>query len=45
MQARHPSLTLIEVPDEGHPPRLSDEALIGRIAAFAAGCDSAAAVP
>jgi len=39
MQARHPSLTAIEIPDEGHPPRLSDPELIGRIAAFVTLCD------
>jgi pimeloyl-ACP methyl ester carboxylesterase len=39
MQARHPGLTAIEIPDEGHPPRLSDSELIGRIEAFVAFCD------
>jgi pimeloyl-ACP methyl ester carboxylesterase len=39
MQAHHPGLTAIEIPDEGHPPRLSDPELIGRIAAFVALCD------
>ena len=39
MQASHPGLTAIEIPDEGHPPRLSDPELISRIAAFIALCD------
>jgi pimeloyl-ACP methyl ester carboxylesterase len=40
MQARHPTMEAIEVPDQGHAPLLSDPALIGRIAAFVESCDS-----
>jgi pimeloyl-ACP methyl ester carboxylesterase len=39
MQARHPRLTAIEIPDEGHPPQLSGPDLTGRIAAFVASCE------
>ena len=39
MQARHPAMAAIEVPDQGHAPLLSAPALIARIAAFAQSCD------
>ena len=39
MQARHPAMAAIEVPDQGHAPLLSEPTLIGRIAAFAQSCD------
>ena len=39
MQARHPAMEAIEVPDQGHAPLLSDPALVARIAAFAESCD------
>jgi len=39
MRARRNSLDVVEVPGEGHVPRLSAPALIRRIAAFVASCD------
>jgi pimeloyl-ACP methyl ester carboxylesterase len=39
MQARHPAMEAIEVPDQGHAPLLSEPALIARIAAFVESCD------
>jgi pimeloyl-ACP methyl ester carboxylesterase len=39
MQARHPAIEAVEVPDQGHAPLLSDPALVARIAAFAESCD------
>jgi pimeloyl-ACP methyl ester carboxylesterase len=42
MRKRRPSLDVVEVPDEGHPPRLTDPQAAGRIAAFVASCDDAA---
>jgi pimeloyl-ACP methyl ester carboxylesterase len=39
MQARHPAMTAIEVPDQGHAPLLCAPALISRIVAFAESCD------
>jgi pimeloyl-ACP methyl ester carboxylesterase len=36
MRARRRSLDVVEVPDEGHAPRLSDPLTAGRIAAFVA---------
>jgi pimeloyl-ACP methyl ester carboxylesterase len=38
MQARHPAMTTIVVPDQGHPPILADAELIGHIASFIASC-------
>ena len=40
MQARHPAMEAVEVPDQGHAPLLSDPALVARIAAFAESCDA-----
>jgi hypothetical protein len=34
MRERHPSLEVLEVPDEGHAPLLADRVTIGRIKAF-----------
>jgi pimeloyl-ACP methyl ester carboxylesterase len=44
MQARHPALEILEVPDQGHVPLLDDPALIDRIGAFAESCDDRAGV-
>jgi pimeloyl-ACP methyl ester carboxylesterase len=41
MRARRRSLDVVEVADEGHPPRLTDRPTAGRIAAFVASCDDA----
>jgi pimeloyl-ACP methyl ester carboxylesterase len=38
MQARHPNLETIEIPDQGHVPFLDDADLIDRIAAFVQRC-------
>jgi pimeloyl-ACP methyl ester carboxylesterase len=40
MRARRRSLDVVEVADEGHPPRLTDPQTAGRIAAFVASCDA-----
>jgi pimeloyl-ACP methyl ester carboxylesterase len=42
MQAHHPDMEVIEVPDEGHVPLLDSAELIGRIAKFIETCDPAA---
>jgi pimeloyl-ACP methyl ester carboxylesterase len=42
MAARHPNLELVEVPDQGHAPLLSEAGIIRRIATFIAACDQAA---
>jgi len=42
MQARHPALTAIEIPDQGHAPLLSEPKTIGQIAQFVAECEDAA---
>jgi pimeloyl-ACP methyl ester carboxylesterase len=34
MRAAHPSLEVVEVPGEGHPPQLAGAAILGRISAF-----------
>jgi pimeloyl-ACP methyl ester carboxylesterase len=41
MQAHHPGIEVIEVPDEGHVPLLDDDELIERIARFVETCDHA----
>ena len=41
MQARHPAMETIVVPDQGHPPILGGAELIGRLCAFIAACESA----
>jgi pimeloyl-ACP methyl ester carboxylesterase len=39
MQAHHPNLQVIEVPDQGHVPFLDDDELINRICDFVRRCD------
>ncbi len=39
MQARHPGMQLIEVPDQGHVPLLEGDDLLQRIAQFVAECE------
>jgi hypothetical protein len=41
MRKRRRALEVVEVPDEGHAPRLAGSVTIGRIAAFIASCDAA----
>jgi pimeloyl-ACP methyl ester carboxylesterase len=41
MRERHRDLDALEVPDEGHAPRLSDAAIVSRVAAFVAKCEAA----
>ena len=40
MQAHHPGMQLIEVPDQGHVPLLEGDELLHRIAQFVAECES-----
>jgi pimeloyl-ACP methyl ester carboxylesterase len=40
MRERRRALEVVEVPDEGHAPRLAGSLTIGRIAAFIASCDA-----
>jgi len=42
MQARHPGMEAIEVPDQGHVPLLEGDDLIRRIAQFLQNCDAGA---
>jgi pimeloyl-ACP methyl ester carboxylesterase len=44
MLARRAELEILVVPDQGHPPLLTDPKLIARIVAFVASCDAPAAV-
>jgi pimeloyl-ACP methyl ester carboxylesterase len=39
MQAHHPMMEAVEVPDQGHAPLLSEPMVIGRIATFVRSCD------
>ncbi len=41
MQAHHPGMQLVEVPDQGHVPLLEGEDLVQRIVQFVAECESA----
>ena len=43
MRKRRAALEVVEVPDEGHAPRLAGSLTIGRIAAFIASCDATSA--
>jgi pimeloyl-ACP methyl ester carboxylesterase len=43
MHERRRALEVVEVPDEGHAPRLAGSLTIGRIAAFIAACDATGA--
>jgi pimeloyl-ACP methyl ester carboxylesterase len=43
MLARHPDMKVIEVPDQGHAPLLSDPGLIADIVAFICSCGAAKA--
>lgn len=38
MMVRHPAMSTIVVPDQGHPPILAGPELIGRLAGFVAAC-------
>jgi pimeloyl-ACP methyl ester carboxylesterase len=40
MRAHHPALEVVEVPDQGHAPLLTEADVIARIAAFVAGCEA-----
>ena len=39
MQARHPGMRVIEVPNQGHAPLLFEPGLIAEIVAFVRSCD------
>src|SRR5262249_18133992 len=40
MRAHHPALEVVEVPDQGHAPLLTEADVIARIAAFVACCEA-----
>jgi pimeloyl-ACP methyl ester carboxylesterase len=40
MRVRHPALDVVDVPDQGHAPLLTEADVIARIAAFVAGCEA-----
>ena len=40
MQARHPGLDVLEIPDQGHAPLLAESGTLSRIAAFVRRCGS-----
>jgi len=40
MRKRHRALEVLEVPEEGHAPRLAGALMIDRIAGFIASCDA-----
>jgi pimeloyl-ACP methyl ester carboxylesterase len=40
MRGRRKEMQVVEVPDQGHPPTLTDAGTIGRIAAFIAACET-----
>ena len=40
MRKRRSALDVVDVPDEGHAPRLAGSLTIGRITAFIASCDA-----
>ena len=39
MRARHPTLRVVDVPDQGHTPLLDEADVIDRIADFVGSCD------
>jgi pimeloyl-ACP methyl ester carboxylesterase len=41
MRARRGDMEIVEVPDQGHAPLLVEDAIVRRIAAFVAGCETA----
>jgi pimeloyl-ACP methyl ester carboxylesterase len=45
MRKRRRSLVVVEIAEEGHPPRLTDPQTASRIAAFVAFCEDAASSP
>jgi pimeloyl-ACP methyl ester carboxylesterase len=45
MRKRRRSLVVVEIAEEGHPPRVTDPQTASRIAAFVASCEDAASSP